>query len=105
MPTVKREDISEVSTVVTVEISQADYQQKLKKKLREAQEQTSIKGFRPGQAPANFIRKKFGNGILADLVEEQVREALGKYFQDEKLTYLAQPLPHTSNSSNTSLQH
>jgi trigger factor len=104
MPTVKREDISEVSTVVTVEISQADYQQKLKKKLREAQEQTSIKGFRPGQAPANFIRKKFGNGILADLVEEQVREALGKYFQDEKLTYLAQPLPYTSNNYNYNVE-
>lgn len=98
MPTVKREDISEVGAVITVEISTNDYQQQVKKKLRDLQQQTNIKGFRPGQAPINFISKRFGTGIVAEVIEEQVRQALGNFLRDEKLTIVAQPLPQESNN-------
>ena len=98
MPTVKREDISEVSAVITVDINKNDYQQQVKKKLRDLQQQTSIKGFRPGQAPLNFISKRFGTGIVSEVVEEQVRQALGNFLRDEKLTIVAQPLPQEGNN-------
>jgi trigger factor len=104
MPTVTREDISEVSTVITVEINQTDYQPKVKKKLQEVQRETSIKGFRPGQAPVNFIRKRFGNGIMSDIIENQVRESLGNFFKEQKMTYLAQPLPRVSNNYNYNIE-
>ncbi len=98
MPIVKREDISDVSTIVTVELTQNDYLPKVKQKLREFQQQSSFKGFRPGQTPMTFIRKRFGNSVLMEQVEEVVREAMGNFFKEQKLVYLAQPLPAEENN-------
>jgi trigger factor len=104
MATVKREDISEVSTFITIEVAQADFMPKVKQKLKELQTQGSFKGFRPGQTPITFIRKRFGNGILVEQVENIVRQQLSDFLKAEKITYLGQPLPDDSNSINYDIE-
>jgi trigger factor len=98
MPAISRDIISETSSLIKVAVSNSDYAPKVKQKLRELQAQSNIKGFRPGQTPMSFIRKRFGNSIVAEIVEDMVKEAMGNYFKEEKLVYLAQPLPAMSNN-------
>jgi len=97
MPAISRDIISETSSIIKVAVANADYAPKVKLKLREFQSQSNIKGFRPGQTPMSFIKKRFGATVVMEVVEEIVRETMGNYFKEEKLVYLAQPLPSESN--------
>ncbi len=98
MPAISRDIISETSSIIKVAVANADYAPKVKQKLREFQSQSNIKGFRPGQTPMSFIKKRFGNAVVMEVVEEIVKETMGNYFKEEKLVYLAQPLPSDDNA-------
>ncbi|MBX4205299.1 MAG: trigger factor [Candidatus Doudnabacteria bacterium] len=46
----------------------------------------TIKGFRPGRAPLEIVKREFGEeAVLAEALEEIVDETLGKILEDEKL--------------------
>jgi len=54
---------------------------------------TTIKmpGFRAGKIPIAIVKKKYGSAVHADTVENQVRTALMKIVQDNKLTPSSNP--------------
>ena len=50
-------------------------------------------GFRPGMVPAGLVKKMYGKGILADVLNKQVGEGLQKHIEDHNLQILGEPLP------------
>lgn len=57
----KKDDLN---AVLTVNIEESDYREKVDKKLKDYRKQANIPGFRPGHVPAGLIRKQFGKAVL-----------------------------------------
>ena len=103
MPTITHENVDELNAIVTVELSQDDYLPKVNKKLKEYRQKAQIKGFRPGKVPMGMIKRKFGTALLIDEVNEAVGQNLDKYFNDNKLRVLGQPLAIEDSKLNFSI--
>jgi len=93
---VSRHDVDALNAKLKVEITPADYQEKVKKSLEKYRKTAKVPGFRPGHVPMAFIQKQYGNSILADELNHLVNDALGKYIQESKLELLGRPLPSES---------
>jgi trigger factor len=92
MPTITHENVDELNAIVTIELSQDDYLPKVNSKLKEYRQKAQIKGFRPGKVPMGMIKRKFGNSLIVEEVNEAIGENLNKYFKDNDIRVLGQPL-------------
>ncbi|KJF66612.1 trigger factor [Rhizobium nepotum] len=57
-----------------VVIPAADMKARLDERLVDAKDKVRINGFRPGKVPMGHLKKMYGKSIMADLVNELVRE-------------------------------
>lgn len=87
------EHTSDVAAVLTVAVSQADYQPKVTQMLKNFQQRADIPGFRRGKAPMGMINKKYAAGAKVDAINELVASELYKYIQDSGLKIIAEPMP------------
>lgn len=55
-------------------IPAADMKARLDERLVDAKDKVRINGFRPGKVPMGHLKKMYGKSIMADLVNELVRE-------------------------------
>ena len=97
MPNITHENLDALNAVVTIELSQNDYLPKVNKKLKEYRQKAQIKGFRPGKVPMGMIKRKFGNALLVEEVNEVVGEKMNNYFNENKIKVLGQPLAIEDN--------
>lgn len=68
-----------------------DLAAKLAAQLSEVQARAQIKGFRPGKAPIEHLRKLYGKGIMGDVLQEAVNEANRKIVADHNLRLAVDP--------------
>ena len=61
-------------------------------------------GFRPGMVPAGLVKKMYGKGILADVLNKLVGENLQKHIEEKNLQILGEPLP-SEESPKIDLDH
>ena len=97
---ITRESIDTLNAVVKIEITKADYSEKVEKILTDYRKSANIPGFRKGQVPMGLVKKQHGKAILADEVNKILQESLGKYLNDEKLDVLGSPLPKFQDEMN-----
>lgn len=90
---VTRENIDALNATVRINITKADYEEKVEKKLREYRKTANIKGFRPGHVPFPMIKKMYGTSVLVDEVNNIVSESLSDYIRNEKIDILGDPIP------------
>ena len=86
-----KKDATNASLKVTV--SEADYKQGFNSKLKEYSKKVQLKGFRPGKVPTGLVKKMYGKSILVEEVLNVLNESINKYFDDNKLPLVGQPLP------------
>lgn len=84
---------SEVSAVITVKMEKADYEDNVKKALKELGHKVQMPGFRPGKVPASLVKKMYGAQVKADEVNKLLGEKLYAYIKDNKVSMLGEPLP------------
>lgn len=92
MSKISRTDKDQLNTLITVTVEQSDYQDQYKKELQKYREQAHMKGFRKGKTPLGVIRKMYGKGVLADLVNKAFQENLANFIKEEDLNIIGQPL-------------
>ena len=85
--------MKDLKAVVTLTIEPADYQEEVAKQLKEVRRKAQMPGFRPGMVPAGLVKKMYGKGILADVLNKLVGEHLQKHIEDNKIQILGDPLP------------
>lgn len=78
--------------VVTISIVKEDYAAEMEANLRKIRKDAKIPGFRPGQAPKNFLLQKFGISIKADAIDKIVGEELYKVIQEHNVNYIGNPV-------------
>jgi len=94
---IKQEKLTELTSKLTIEVAEQDYQGQVKKTLTGLQQKANIPGFRPGKVPFGMIQKMYGNSVMVDEVNKVLSDALNKYIDDNKLELLGQPIPAEDN--------
>jgi trigger factor len=90
---ITKESIDALNAVVKVEISAADYQDKVAQILQDYRKKADIPGFRKGHVPMGMVKKQYGKSIMIDEVNKLIQESLNKFLTEEKLDILGNPLP------------
>lgn len=91
---IERTETKEMMTVVTLTLEPADYQEEVQKELRQIRQKANIPGFRPGMVPVSLVKKMYGKGVMADVLNKTIGQKLGEYIETEKLDILGDPLPN-----------
>ena len=94
-----RENISDLTAVLKVQINQDDYTGRVDDVLKDYRKKARIDGFRPGKVPAGMIKKMYGKGVLIEEVNKLISESLTNYIRDEKLNVLGEPLPNENQKT------
>ena len=90
---ITKENVDALNAVVKVEISAADYQEKVETILKDYRKKADIPGFRKGQVPMGMVKKQYGKSIMIDEVNKLLQDSLNNYLVEEKLDILGNPLP------------
>ena len=88
------ENVDKVSALLTLNIEKKDYEEKVKKALKDFSHKASLPGFRPGKVPASLIQKRFGAEIKAEEINKLLGEEINKYIRENKVNMLAEPMPN-----------
>lgn len=83
---------------IKITLNEADYQPKVEEKLKDYSKKASIKGFRPGKVPQALIKKMYGKGLLVEVINQMLSQAIPDYIKTNKLPILGEPLPDTENA-------
>lgn len=97
---ITRNNVDALNAVVTVEVSKADYAEKVNKVLTDYRKNASISGFRKGAVPMSLIQKQYGKAVLLEEVNKLLQDNLNKYLVEEKLDILGNPLPKVTEDFN-----
>ena len=87
-----------------VVVPSTDIEDRRSAKLGEIGRQLKLPGFRPGKVPDRVIRQRFGNAVMAEVLEDSVNQATQQVLSDRGLRAATQPkvdvktLPEQSDS-------
>lgn len=87
-------ETKDLMLVLTLTVEPADYQEAVQKELKQLRQKANIPGFRPGMVPAGLVKKMYGKGVMAEVINKTLSDALGKYIDEQHLNILGDPLPN-----------
>ena len=102
---IEQSELKDLMAVVSITLEPADYQEEVTKQLKQVRQKAQMPGFRPGMVPAGLVKKMYGKGILADVLNKLVGENLQKHIEENKLQVLGEPLPNDELTKNIDLDH
>lgn len=97
---ITKNNVDALNAVITVEVSKADYADRVQKVLTDYRKNANIPGFRKGTVPMSLIQKQYGKAVLFEEVNKLLQESLNNYLVEEKLDILGNPLPKVTNEFN-----
>ncbi|MBM1222589.1 trigger factor [Ponticoccus sp. SC2-23] len=65
-----------------ITVTAAELDEKVTEKLKEAQPEVEMKGFRKGKVPLSLLRKQFGGRLLGEAMQESIDGALSKHLEE-----------------------
>jgi trigger factor len=74
-----------------VVVPATDIESKLVSRLNEIGHSVNIPGFRPGKAPITLLRKRYGDAVRGEVLEQTVQDSWQKTIEDKGLRPAAQP--------------
>lgn len=96
---ITQEKIDDLNAVIKVNVTEADYKDKVDVVLKDYRKKASIPGFRKGHVPMGMVKKMMGTNAMVDEINKILSEALQNYLTTEKLDVLGNPLPKLEDQS------
>lgn len=84
-----------VNGKLTLTVEMADIQPEYDKILKDYRKRANVPGFRPGNAPMALIKRQVGPQAKMDALNKLVGREMYKYFEDNKIHTLGQPMPNS----------
>ncbi len=75
-------------------VPKGDLAEKLTAKIAEIRPQVNLKGFRKGKVPASHIKKMFGKSLMAEIVQDVVKDSSSRALEEKSLRPASQPHVH-----------
>jgi len=91
MTQVKEETNKGLQRAYTVSVSEDEVQAAVSKRLQEIGKKAKIQGFRPGKAPLDLIRQRFGDEAMGEVIDKMINNEADKVMRDNKLRPAVQP--------------
>ncbi len=63
----------------------------MNEKYEEVKKQVTLKGFRPGKAPKEILKRQFGKSIYSEVLDKVLKETSAKAIQENKIKPAGQP--------------
>jgi len=83
----------DLMATITVEVSAADYTEKVDKVLKDYRKTADVPGFRKGKTPMAIINKKYRTSVIVEEVNKLLQDELYKHISAEKVRVLGSPMP------------
>jgi len=90
---ITKENIDALNAVVKIDITEADYQDKVSEILLDYRKKANIPGFRKGHVPMSLVKKQYEKPVMIDEVNKLLQDSLSKFLVEEKLDILGNPIP------------
>ena len=87
-------------SVIEIEVSANDYQEKVQNILNDYRKKANIPGFRKGFVPMGMIKKQYELPVKVDEINKLVQNELGKYITENKLSIIGSPIPTEGDDIN-----
>ena len=94
-----QEQIDDLNAVLTVTLTPDDYQEKVKKSLKDYSKKASLPGFRAGMVPMGIIQKMHGKAVLVDEVNKLLQQKVDGYIKENQLELIGNALPSVQNKN------
>ena len=91
----------ELNAIISVIVTNDDYQENLNKQFKDYRKKAKIPGFRPGTVPMGMIKQMIGKSALFEEVNRLTSEALYKHLQENTIDILGQPMTSTERKGET----
>ena len=95
---IQLEKNSGTEALIKINLKEADYQPKLKEKLKSYSKQANIKGFRPGKVPVGIIEKMYGKSIMVEEINKILVDSLKDYIKKNDIKIIGDPLPNNQKA-------
>ena len=102
---IEQSEIKDLTAVLSITIEPADYQETVQQELKKIRQKAQIPGFRPGMVPLGLVKKMYGKGVLADVLNRLVGENLQKHIEEKDLHVLGDPMPNDELTKNIDLDN
>lgn len=90
---IKHENVPGQVQELVIEIQKEDYAEKVDNALKKQRRDVAVPGFRKGNAPMGIVKKMYGKNILVMEIDRIVNEQIDKYFKDNDVKYIFEPMP------------
>ena len=94
---ITQERIDDLNALLKVQVSAADYQDKVDAVIKNYRKTANVPGFRKGKVPLGQIKKMYGKAILVEEVNKLIQEGIYNYITENKIEVLGNPLPITTD--------
>jgi trigger factor len=74
-----------------IQVPAADLEARLSQRLDELKERVQLRGFRPGKVPVSHLKKIYGKRVMAETIDEVIRELNGKIVSERGLKLATEP--------------
>lgn len=91
----------ELNAIISLIVTNDDYQENLNKQFKDYRKKAKIPGFRPGTVPMGMIKQMIGKSALFEEVNRLTSEALYKHLQENTIDILGQPMTSTERKGET----
>ncbi|MCQ2328386.1 MAG: trigger factor [Paludibacteraceae bacterium] len=95
---IEKSEIKDLMGSITMTIEPADYQEEVQKELKQIRQKANVPGFRPGMVPLGLVKKMYGKGVMAEVINKTIGQKLGEFIENEKLNVLGDPMPNEENT-------
>lgn len=102
---ITQESTGDLTALITVEINENDYADKVKSSLNEYRRKASVPGFRTGKVPFGIVNKMYGKAVLGEEVNKVLSGKLSSFITENKLNLLGNPLPSLENTDKADLEN
>ena len=90
---IKHESVPGQVQELVIEIQKEDYADKVETALKKQRREIAVPGFRKGNAPMGIVKKMYGKNILVMEIDRIVNEEIEKFFKDNEVKYIFEPMP------------
>lgn len=84
--------VGNVKAEIIVSLVKADYEENVKKTLKNFCAKAQMPGFRPGKVPMSLVKKMYGSQAKAEEVNKMLGEELMKYIRENNVNMLGEPM-------------
>ena len=73
---------------LTVVVTKKEIQDKIDLRLDEVKGTINLKGFRPGKAPKELLKKQFGQALYGEVIEKTLNDSTFKALKDNNINVI-----------------